>query len=187
MPPKEVWEKQTKTDQDVFIELYQTYYERVFAYLLYRTGETHSAQDLTSQVFERVFKNYYRYKNQDSPFEAWLFTIARNLFIDWLRAVNRKKWIPWEWVKQHDNGQKPLEDCVIQNEERLRLQRAIKTLSPRENELLALKFGARLTNRKISAITAISEQNVAVILFRTVGKLRMYLLEEENQYEVNHD
>lgn len=186
MPTKEVWIKQTKTDQEVFTELYQTYYERVFGYLLYRVGETHAAQDLTAQVFERVLKNFYRYKNQESPFEAWLFTITRNVFIDWVRAANRKKWIPWEWFKQHENGQKPLEDCVIQNEERLRLQSGLKTLSPRERELLALKFGARFTNRKIAAITGLSEQNVAVIVFRTVGKLRVYLLEEEIQYEVNY-
>jgi RNA polymerase sigma-70 factor (ECF subfamily) len=50
--------------------------------------------------------------------------------------------------------------------------RYIQELSPRQRDLLALKFTAELSNRQIAEMTGLTEQNVGVILHRSIRKLR---------------
>jgi RNA polymerase sigma-70 factor (ECF subfamily) len=59
-----------------------------------------------------------------------------------------------------------------------RLARLLEGLSEREQELVAMKYGAELTNRKIAELTGLSETNVGTILYRVVRKLRAQWEEE---------
>ena len=54
-------------------------------------------------------------------------------------------------------------------------------LKDRERELLGLKYGGGLTNRKIASLVGLSEQNVGVILYRAMRRLRQLM----NGYQVN--
>ena len=49
---------------------------------------------------------------------------------------------------------------------------AIAGLSERERDVMGLKFGAQLTNRRIAALTGLSESNVGVIVYRAAGRIR---------------
>lgn len=53
-----------------------------------------------------------------------------------------------------------------------RLNRALDTLSAKERNIIALKFGADLKNTEIARVTGISESNVGVILYRSMRKLK---------------
>lgn len=64
------------------------------------------------------------------------------------------------------------EDEAIRNEERRRLRMCLAGLSPREKEIISLKFGAELTNRRIAGMLGLSESNVGVMLYRAIRKLR---------------
>jgi len=68
---------------------------------------------------------------------------------------------------------------VLQTERWARIQQSMQTLSPREQHIIALKFGGELTNRAIAPIIVTSENNVAVILYRTMRKLRTHLEREQ--------
>lgn len=57
------------------------------------------------------------------------------------------------------------------------------TLSDRERDLIALKFAAGLTNRRIAELTGLSENNVGVILYRAVQRLRVELNAKEWDHE----
>ena len=65
-----------------------------------------------------------------------------------------------------------------QNEERAALFRALLSLDDRSRELVALKFFAHLTNREIAAVTALTESNVGVILYRALHDLQRILEKE---------
>ena len=54
----------------------------------------------------------------------------------------------------------------------LRLAKLVGRLADQENDLVALKYGADMTNREIARVTGLSESNVGTILHRTVGRLR---------------
>ena len=53
-----------------------------------------------------------------------------------------------------------------------RLARLLERLPERERELIALKYGADMTNRSIARLTGLSESNVGTILHRTIQVLR---------------
>jgi RNA polymerase sigma-70 factor, ECF subfamily len=66
-------------------ELYEHYKPTIYRYLYYRMGEKQLAEDMTTEVFIKVIKSIHRYRLNHSPFQAWLFCIARNLAIDYFR------------------------------------------------------------------------------------------------------
>src|SRR5438270_12124804 len=73
-------------DPLAFDELYQRYSPRVFGYLFQRlNGNVEDAEDLTADVFTKVYEKIDTFEVQGAPLSAWLFRIARNRLIDSVR------------------------------------------------------------------------------------------------------
>ena len=68
------------------------------------------------------------------------------------------------------------EEVAIRDETRAELLAAVARMSDRERDLIALKFAAGLTNRRIAKLTGLNESNVGVILYRAMRRLRAELL-----------
>jgi RNA polymerase sigma-70 factor (ECF subfamily) len=96
-------------------------------------------------------------------------SIARNVAIDHLRA--RQDHVPIDVAVDIAVDATP-ENEAMQGSDIARLIQLTADLPERERELLALKYGAALTNRLIAQLTGLSESNVGTILNRTVDKLR---------------
>jgi RNA polymerase sigma-70 factor (ECF subfamily) len=141
---------------------------RVFAYFRYRGFERATAEDLTSATFEKAWRARDRYRRERAAVSTWLLAIARNAAIDQLRRARPA--LPLEAASLRDE-QTP-ETAALRQAQSARLQSLLATLSERERELLALKYGAGATNRAIATITGLGESNVGTILHRTLGTLR---------------
>ncbi len=158
-----------------FAKIYDHYFSRVYNYLLYRVQDADTADDITALVFERALTNIHRYRPEKAPFGAWLFAIARNAVNDHFRQQRRRRWLSLDAVRRVvDPDPDPIEIVAV-DEVRDKLLVAVSRLSDRERDLVALKFAAGLTNRRIAEVAGLSESNVAVILFRTMKKLRARL------------
>jgi len=158
-----------------FAAVYDHYFPRVYNYVRYRVGDAETADDLTTQVFERALTHIGRYRPERAPFAAWLFAIARNAVSDHLRAQRRRHWLSLEVLRDRASRAPQPEEIAIRNETRDELLAAVARLSERERDLIGLKFAAGLTNRRIAEITGLSESNVGVILYRAVRRLRAEL------------
>jgi RNA polymerase sigma factor (sigma-70 family) len=156
-----------------FGELYQRTYERIYNYVRYRVSDRETTEDLTAQVFEQLLVHIGDYDADRAPFEAWMFGFARNLVNRHQRTRQKRRWLPLEAIRGRRDEWKGVEELVIQSETENRLLEAIKTLDERQRDLLGLKFAAGLSNRKIAALTDLSESNVGVILFRAIHRLRV--------------
>ena len=161
--------------ESTFTLIFETYYKRIYNYIHYRVNCHFTAEDLTSQVFEKTMNKIDTYSPSKSPFEVWLFAIARNVVNDHYRG--QKKWdlFSLDGLKELVSGRKGPESLVIQGEVNDRLQQALQALNTRGRNMLALKFGAELKNTEISQLMDITEDNVGVILYRTMKKLRKTL------------
>lgn len=149
--------------------VYKEQLPRVYNFLRYRLGNETLAQDLTSRTFEKAWCDRHRYRRDLAGFSTWLLRIARNVAIDHYRTRHDHASLD-EAAEAHAEGT-PEEEAVIRsNFERLSL--LISRLTERERELLALKYGAGVTNRTIADITGLSESNVGNILHRAVQVLR---------------
>ena len=144
---------------------------RLYNFFRYRIGDNSVAEDLTAQTFERAWRARHQYQSDVGGFSQWLFGIARNLAIDHLRR--RTPMIhPLDDAMNVASGFS-VESIIEANQNNDQLHQIVQELAPDEQELLALKYGAGLTNRTIAALTGESESNVGTRLHRIVKKLRV--------------
>jgi RNA polymerase sigma-70 factor, ECF subfamily len=161
-----------KVEPAAFAAIYDHYFPRIYAYVRYRVRDAGVAEDITAQIFERVLLNLGKYDAEQAPFAVWLFTIARNQVSDYHRSRQRRHWLPLDLLRGQASADPAPEEIVVRDETREALLTAMTRLSERERDILALKFGAELTNRRIAALIGLSESNVGVILYRAVRRLR---------------
>jgi RNA polymerase sigma factor (sigma-70 family) len=159
-------------DRDLFSRLYEEAMPAVFRYLNYRVGNTAVAEDLTSAVFEKALVAFKTFNPEKSPAEAWLISIARNALIDYFRKNGKKRFVPLDNAALIAASDPLPGEELEQREQTGRLKFCLSKLSHYEQEMLSLKFGAEITNRRIAGMLGLSESNVGTSLFRAIGKLR---------------
>jgi len=169
-----------QTDQASFAAVYDHFFRRVYNYVRYRVGDPASADDVTAQIFERALNHLSEYHSNRGSFAAWLFGIARHAVQDHLRKRRRNPHVPLESVEDRLSDAAGPDQHVEAKQDREYLLGLIASLNEREKEILALKFGASLTNRRIAELIGLKESHVGVILYRTMGKLREKLQGDEN-------
>jgi RNA polymerase sigma-70 factor (ECF subfamily) len=150
--------------------VYREELPRVYNFHRYRVGDRATAEDLTSQTFQKAWRARRRYRSDRAEVSTWLLSIAHNVAIDHFRRVGSRPEVPLEG-HEVSGGDTPEEEALRRDDER-RLESLLADLPPRERELLALKYGAGATNRAIATLTGLSESNVGTILHRTVTALR---------------
>lgn len=145
--------------------------EKLFGYLLRKSGNTHLAAELVQESFTRYLE---RYRNRiQSP--ALLFTIGRNLFYDQVRFM--KRFVPEEEIRQDSvAGQ---EEKYIAKEEAAKMLTAMAQLDDDERDILALVVSSELSYQEIADIRQCSLANIKVKVHRARQKLKK-LLQENN-------
>lgn len=162
-------------DENAFTELYNYYFPRVYNYVHYRVDDFYAADDLTSQIFEKMFSRLNYYRSGKATFSAWLFSIARNTITDYYRSRRRTQYTCLELTAEIIDLQPDPADTVIFNETQQHLRKALASLTKRERDIIALKFWSGSSNRDIAGLIGISESNTGVILFRALRRLRIIL------------
>jgi RNA polymerase sigma-70 factor (ECF subfamily) len=147
-----------------FQQFYTAHKERLFGYLLRKTGNYSLAADIMQESFTRCLE---RYRDREQT-PALLFTIARNLLFDHSRK-NRFD-TPYE-EEQHGLAVDRENEYFIKEEYRRVLQ-AMQRLGEEEQDIMALVVSSGLTYREIADITGNSEANIKVKIHRSRLKLK---------------
>ncbi|HEX2981229.1 MAG TPA: sigma-70 family RNA polymerase sigma factor [Anaerolineaceae bacterium] len=158
-----------ESDPVDFDAVYRAEVTRVFNFFRYRVGDDQLAEDLTAETFEKAWRNRERYRRDRAAFSTWLFTIARRVAVDHYRR--RQAVVSLEALSELPAGE-PTENAIQERVDFARLTALLAQLAEHDRELVALRYGAGLTNRAIAGLTGLSESNVAVLLHRVVQKLR---------------
>ena len=156
-----------------FAELYNEYFAKVFAYVYGRVQDREVSLDVVSDVFEKAFVKVRSLRSRDA-FGSWLFTIARNeVSSHWRKEKPAQKAAREAAIEKELHSQpKSPEDVLVHKERLAFLSTLVGGLPKREQEIIALKFDAELTNREIASVLHTSEVNVRVTIFRALRKLR---------------
>ena len=160
--------------KSTFRQLYEEYMPRVYRYIRFKVNDVALTEDITSTVFEKALVNFNKYSKDKASFATWLFTIARNVVIDYYRTTKQRETVTLDdsvMTMTSRNEPSPNED-LEKKEEKEYLRSCLLMLSNEEQEIIRLKFGAELSNRQIARITSMSESNVGTKLYRAVKKLR---------------
>ena len=157
-------------------QVYAEQLPRVLNFFRYRLGNTADVEDLTARTFEKAWRARHRYRRDLAGFSTWLLTIARNVAIDHLRARQRPvgplTHHPLDLAAAVPSTERTPEQLTVHQSDAQRLAALLATLEPRQRELIAMQYGAEMTNRAIAHATGLSESNVGTILHRAVETLR---------------
>lgn len=139
---------------------------RVYAYVAYRLGDGADAEDVVAATFERAVRYRHTYDRKRGEPIAWLVGIAKHCLNDALAAESRR---PQAGFTPLESG---FEDAAL---ERVTLRAAIARLGERDQELLALRYGADLSTRAIGELVGARTNSVDVALHRAHARLRREL------------
>jgi RNA polymerase sigma-70 factor (ECF subfamily) len=166
-------------EPDALVALLEKYQHRLYRYLLRIVHQPATAEDLFQQTWIRVAENAKRF-DPNRGIEPWLFSIARNLAIDYLRRVKPEsldETLPSGTARVDmlaDEQPAVLETLMVQQRSS-RLAEAIGELSPMYREVITLRFEEDMKLEEIAALTEMPLSTVKTRLRRGLDALRELL------------
>lgn len=161
-------------DRSALGELYDALLSRVYRFVYFRVSRREDAEDLTEQVFVRIFEKIRQYDERGLPFEAWVFRIARNMIIDYYRVHHTPLVSLDDALDVPDTRSSPeaQTEVALQMED---VRAALPKLPDAYQEIIVLKFIEERDNEEISAILDKPIDHVRVLQSRAIQKLKILL------------
>ncbi len=181
-PPDQELHMMEAAQQNIsaFASIYERYFQRIYAYCLRRVEHQADAEDITSQIFTKAIANINQYRGGSVP--AWLFTIARNTTINYVRRQHPSVSLEATHIDLPTEAPHPI-DGLVADEEKQVIRQLVSTLPDEQRDLLALKLSGGLTSQEIGDVLGKSSGAVRVELHRIIKSLRQRYqeLQEEHQ------
>jgi RNA polymerase sigma-70 factor (ECF subfamily) len=160
-------------DVEAFAGLFDHYHDPVYRYIRSRVGRPSDAEDLTQTVFVKVLESLPRYESRGVPFGGWLFRLARNTVIDFVRTQRIHQDL--DVIEPRANQDPPPDAMVEQREQIEAVGEALGALTDEQREVIALRFFAGLSAREAATVMDKQEGTIRGLQFRAVGALRRQL------------
>jgi RNA polymerase sigma factor (sigma-70 family) len=156
-------------------DIVETHSARVYRLAYRLTGNQHDAEDLTQDVFVRVFRSLSSYT--PGTFEGWLHRITTNLFLDMARRRAKIRYDGWagtaedRWVGTEPNPATYLDDQLLDED----IQRALDALPPEFRAAVVLCDMEGLSYQEIAATLGVKTGTVRSRIHRGRRQLRAAL------------
>ena len=154
-----------------FAELYERYFDRIYAFALTRAGNRAAAEDITADTFRLAFENLSRFQWRGVPFSAWLFRIAANAATDYYQRASREQAMP-EPLGASDAS---WESRLIEVETRAQLFQLVKRLTRDQRRVVVMRFGEELSINEVAEAMGRSEGAVKALQHRAMETLRAWV------------
>ena len=181
-------------DSAAWQQLVVTQHRRVYGICYRFTGSPTDAEDLTQDVFLKVYRNLQGFDPEKGAFTTWLTTLTRNLLVDHFRRTRQDRATDSldETARGEDGDGPTLADRladtrpgqmerVAQMELRSRIQHALKQLSPELREAVILRDLQDMDYKEIAAVLHVPEGTVKSRISRGRGELARMLGRREGQ------
>ena len=178
-----------KGDQKAYAELMQRYKDSIYFMLLKMVNNRDDADDLTIEAFGKAFKNLHQY-TPDFAFSTWLFKIATNNCIDFIRR-KRKFTFSIDKNMENDSGQEmqfeiksPMldpEEKMIKKQKAILMRDVVEKLKPRYKRLVELRYFQERSYEEIADELKLPLGTVKAQLFRAREFLYQILKNQEEQ------
>jgi RNA polymerase sigma-70 factor (ECF subfamily) len=162
-----------KGDETAFARLLARYKDAIYFMLLKMVNNRSDAEDLTLEAFGKAFKNLHQY-SPGYAFSTWLFKIASNNCIDFLRK-KKSAWVPIEGSHDSSENESPIklkskdpnpEERLIRKQKAILMRKVVRKLKPRYQTLVEYRYFRELTYEEISAELRLPLGTVKAQLFR---------------------
>lgn len=189
IPSKEIFGHKMESSQIHFPEIYQTYEKTIFNYVLRMVQDRAEAEDLTQEMFVKVYQNLSDFRGESS-LSTWLYRLATNLCLDHFRKKSyrqHKKTAPLEIPASSDGNAPgttrahkdrealPADEAVIKSEMNACIRDYIDQLPEDYRAVIILSELQELKDREIAEILECSLETVKIRLHRARKRLKEIL------------
>jgi RNA polymerase sigma-70 factor, ECF subfamily len=153
-----------RQDPACFAELYESNFERIYAYIAYRVRNRDEAQDLTAEVFHQALASLPRFEWRGVPFAAWLLGIAANVLSARWQENSSQSEVPTEHLDA--------EGVEGEAEQRTLVHELVRTLPPDQQRVIISRFLGQKSLREIAVELGRSEGAIKQLQLRALQNLR---------------
>lgn len=159
--------------------IYDAFQPPIYRYVYRQVDGEETARDLTADVFHRFLQALHQGTGPDNYLQAWLYRVAHNTIVDHYRRQQHRNHLPLlEQVISADD------DPVRQAETSLavaQVRQSMQQLTPDQQQVIALKFFAGLSNQEIALIVAKPVGAVKALQHRAIAALQRQLAPVEEE------
>ncbi len=162
-------------DQAAYAELMERYRESIYYMLLKMVNNTDDAEDLTIEAFGKAFNRLKQYQ-PNYAFSTWMFKIASNNCIDFIRKERKKRTMSIDTGMQNEDGEQVTYDIesdvrdpeeeLIRNQKMKAMRQVVEKLKPRYRELVILRYFKEYSYDEIAQELDLPLGTVKAQLFR---------------------
>jgi RNA polymerase sigma-70 factor (ECF subfamily) len=164
-------------EQQALSELYEHYFPKVYRYVASRLATSEDAEDVTEEIFLRIIDNLDGFTWRGFPFGAWVFRIARNEVVSYVRTQKTRS----NTTQLSDS----IPDIAENGTERVELEmtfvvvrKAIDRLPEAQRQVVSLRFIAGLSVAETAAALKKTENNVKVLQHKGIARLKQLVVRE---------
>jgi RNA polymerase sigma-70 factor (ECF subfamily) len=166
-----------KGNKNAFGLLYEKYLDEIYRFVYVSMNDQWEAEDITENAFIKAWEQLpivYSQNSEIENFRAWLYRIARNLIVDHFRS--KKPLVLEGEISSIENSP---ESVYSENNLSKQLFKAIMQLEPNYRQIIVLRFINQLSHKESANIMNLGYNNVRVLQYRALRKLRVMLSKED--------
>jgi len=152
-----------------FNVVFKDFVDPLFQYCYFRLSSKEDAEDLVEDIFTKIFKNMSNFDDSKASLKTWIYTIARNSLIDYVRTKEDHN---LELTAEVEDDSLNIDDKTDLKINADTLKFALKNLSEFEKQLVEMRFISDMSYDEISAVTGKNSGALRVSLSRTLNKLK---------------
>ena len=159
-------------DPEALTQLYEENFDKIYRYVVLKIGDRTEAEDITQQVFLSAVKSISSFKYKGTPFSAWLYRIAHNRIVDYLRKKKRATVQLDETIADKNPGPELAAERKVDIEQ---LAGATGKLTSAQQEVISLRFTGELPVAQVARIMGKSEGAIKALQHSAIVSLRKVL------------
>jgi len=160
-------------DAEAYGLIFDHYHEPIYRYIASRVHRPTDAEDLAQTVFVKALEALPRYESRGIPFGGWLFRLARNAVIDFVRT--RHDHLELDVLQERFANQALPDEILVARQQIDAVGIALTALTDEQRDAIALRFFAGLSAREAAVAMGKQEGTVRGLQFRAIAALRRQL------------
>ena len=169
-------------DQNALVEIIRDYKDGLILYLTSIVGNVQTAEELAEDTFVLIGTKKPKDKGKGS-FKTWLYTIGRNVAIDYLRKHSKHIEVSIDDNADLISDEDAVEADYIKKEQKITVHKAMRKLAPEYQQVLWLIYFEGFSNKEAAIVLKKNDRQIKDLLYRAKQSLKSKLEKEGFVYE----
>jgi RNA polymerase sigma-70 factor (ECF subfamily) len=161
-------------DKEQFSMLMNKYHNEIFKYVYNLTGNYQSTEDLTQEIFFKIYKNLTRYDYNKSSFRTWIYRISTNHTYNYLKSKrNIFNQSNVQYEDAYHGSEESVEDNVVNEDQMKQIVNSMKRLlKPKHYKIMSMHYFSNLTVKEIGESLSIPIKTIYKAISSSIAKIK---------------